>query len=245
MDKIKKDTLVLILGVSLVVIVAVITCVNLTSNRRQYSLADYGIQPLSKPDCSSLEKENATSPVNISLNAPNVSSMRDKIKALIPKYNGKLTSDSFNSYPSYPSYSPSPMPVYPIDSYSQDSANLVITFEKSQNEFLTELADVVKAGGGINTGYNYVDTTDPQYSYGYSSYSSCISSMQSVKADMLQLEIFTNALRKARSGEEVSLIGQSIANSKINLQNDVSMVNNFFAISNKPSVNISINAIQK
>ena len=237
MDNIKKHSSVVILVLVLVVVVSFA----IHGNKKNGTLADFGIPPLAKSDCSSLKNSN-NSPVTVSFSAPNVSSMRDKVKALITKYNGQITSDSFNSYPSYPvAYKGS----VSSSSTSQDSANINATFDKSQNEFLTELSEVVKNGGGVNTGYSYTDANQPQYAGAYTAYSSCASMMQSVSVDLLQLKIFTKALKESEDPGEIALISQSIATAKTTLTSDASTVNSFFATSEKPSVTISIITLQK
>lgn len=241
MDKIKKHSVIVIVILALLVIV--ITSFAVAGYRKNYSLADFGISPLLKPDCSSVKNTNNNSPVTISLNAPNVSVMRDKIKLLIIKYNGQITSDSFNSFPTIntPTSYPSVIP----NASSQDTANIIATFNKSQNDFLTELSGVVTSSGGVNTGYSYTDNSQPQYGNVYSSYTSCINMMQSVSADILQLEIFTKALKDDSNVADISLLSQSISTVKSTLQNDVNNINNFFATSDEPSVSISINNLQK
>jgi len=241
MEKVKKHSVVIIVILALLVIISFAVH---SSYKKNYSLADFGVPPLLKPDCSSVKNTNTNSPVTISLNAPNVSAMRDKIKLLIIKYNGQVTSDSFNSYPivaSAPSGYPSPT----INASSQDTANITATFDKSQNDFLTDLSGVVVSSGGVNTGYSYTDASQPQNGNIYSSYTSCINMIQSIQADILQLEIFTKALKEDNNLGDVSLLSQSVSTAKSNLQNDVNNINNFFATSDEPSVSISINTLQK
>lgn len=222
-----------VLVVLVSVLVAVVGC-TMNNNRGNYSLADFGVQPLATADCSSLKNVKQNSTVNFSFNASDVSSLRDKVKVLIAKYNGHISFDSFESYPA-PHDSKS-------SSYSQDTASIAVTFDKSQNEFLAELSSVVKSSGGINSNYNFSDVAQSQ------PYSSCVNTMQNVATNLLQLEVFTKALRGERNAFNVSILSQSISNTKGNLQNDVNSLNDFFPSSagnGKPLVSISISTLQK
>jgi hypothetical protein len=243
MDNLKKYYMVT--GVVVLALIIVIASFVTDNYKRNYSLADFGVAPLLKPDCSSLATADANTPVTISLNAPNVSLMRDQVKALILKYNGHITSDSFNSYA--PS-APVPLTSYsnlPAVASSQDSANINATFDKSQDAFLAELSSTVKSAGGVNSGYNYTDGTQPQYNIGYSSYTSCVNAMMNVSADILQLKVLTQALKEEHNTLNLALLSQSISTAKTTLQNDANSANAFFTTSNQPSVSISINALQK
>ncbi|MDD5152800.1 MAG: hypothetical protein PHS95_02240 [Candidatus Pacebacteria bacterium] len=231
--KITKKQKNVIVAVLVVVVILAVGFFYVSHKERNYSLADLGIPELLKSDCSSVKDTTANSPVSISFNAPNVSKMRDEVKALATKYEGRVISDSFNSYPgSTP------------DSYSQDSASITVVFDKPASEFLTELSAKVKSSGGMDTSYNYTDGSQPQYG-GYSSYSSCINMMQIVSADTLQLQIFTKALKEERSPAKILLLSQSISTINNTLQSDINNVNNFFQTSEKPSVSISIYSFQK
>ena len=234
MEKAKKYSVVIMLAL----VIVIITPFAIHRDSKKYSLADFGMPPLLKPDCSSLKTANNNSPVTINLNAPNVSAMRDKIKNLITKYNGHITSDSFSSY------APS-VPAVPTVTSSQDSTNSTATFDKSEYAFLTELSDVVKSSGGVNSGYTYTDGSQPQYNTGYSSYASCVNSMMNISSDILQLKVLTNALKEERETLNISLLSQSITNFKITLQSDINTVNSYFTVSDQPSVSISVNSLQK
>jgi hypothetical protein len=239
MEHIKKHKM-LAIGTG-IVLIAVISF-SFHQNKSNNHLSDYRVPPLIKPDCSSLKNSN-NSPVTISLNAPNVSIMRDKIKTLALKYKGVITSDSFSSYPLY-QYPTTPTVSESMPATS-DSATISAIFEKSQNEFLTELNDVVRTSGGVNTGYSYTDLTQPQYGGVYTTYASCADMMHNISSDLLQLQIFTKAIKEVHEPEEISLLSKSISSARDNLQSDVNNINNLFVTSDKPSVSITINTIQK
>ena len=231
MDKAKKHSV----AITVVLALLVIVYFAVHGDRKNYSLADFGVPPLIKPDCSSVSNTNVTSPVSVSFNAPNVSDVYNKIKTLITKYNGHITSDSFNSYPSSDSKTP-----------SQDNASVTVTFDKSQVDFLTELSSTVKNAGGVNTNYNYTDGNPSPYNTGYSSYSSystCVTMMQNVQTDVMQLELFIKALKEEHSPQNIAFLSQSISTVKSTLQTDVNNMNSFFGTSDKPSVSISINTL--
>ena len=241
MENIKKHSVLIVV---IVLVFLFVVCVSVFNNNRNYSLVDFGVQPLLKTDCSSVQNASNNSPVMISFNVFNVSSVHDQIKTLITKYNGHIENDSFNSY-SYPTQTPSSQIITAVPvNISQDSSSIVVTFDKSQDQFLTDLSSLIKSVGGVNTGYSYNDGSQPQNG-GYSAYTTCVNMMQSVQADVLQLEVFTKALKEEHNAAKISLLSQSIYNIKSTLQNDVNNMNGFFATSNKPSVSISINSLQK
>jgi hypothetical protein len=169
--------------------------------------------------------------------------MRDKVKALVLKYKGKITSESFNSYPIYSYSTPPTVSANPSETSESSSINAI--FEKSQSEFLVELSDVVRNSGGVNTGYSYTDLTQPQYGGIYTTYASCADMMHNISSDLLQLEIFTKAIKEGRKLEEISLLSKSITSARDTLQSDVNNLNNLFSTSDKPSVSITINSLQK
>jgi len=240
MDIIKKHSVM----VTIVLVVLIIGIFAISHDKKNYSLVDFGIPPLAKSDCSSVKDSNNNSPITVSFNVPNVSSLHDQTKALVTKYSGHITSDSFNSY-SYPtqSFTNTPQVVAPAN-ISQDSANIVATFDKSQNEFLADLTNIIKSAGGVDASYSYTDGSQPQNG-GYSSYTTCVNMMQSVQADVLQLQVFTHALKEERNPANISLLSQSISTVKTTLQTDVNNMNSFFATSDRPSVSISLNTLQK
>ncbi|HEY4513101.1 MAG TPA: hypothetical protein VJH06_01125 [Candidatus Paceibacterota bacterium] len=235
--EITKNNRVLLVILIVVLVLAVFSSSN---KKKNYSLSDLGVAPLVKSDCSSFKDKEASSPVTISFDVPNVSSMREKIMGLIEKHKGHITSDSFNSYPG--SFEPGMPPAS-----SQDELSINATFEKSQAEFLTELSNLVKSVGGTDTNYNYTDGSKYAYGYGtgYSSYSSCNEMLQFVQADMLQLEVLIKALKEEHDPSNISLLSQAISNVKTTLQTDVNSLNDFFSAPDKPSVNISVYTLQK
>lgn len=213
----------------------------MNKKQTELSLSELGMQSMIKPDCSSVKDSNSQNyPVSVSFGVKNVSDMHDKVKDLIKKFNGQISSDSFNSYPSYQAVPMTLENGAKATQTSQDSANFTVYFDKP-DEFLSALSNLVKDNGGKNTAYNYSDGV--QYGGGYSTYNSCQSFLQNIQTDVLQLSIFTKALREERSSANISIISQSIANTKSNLQNDISSFNNFFSTVNKPTVNISINSL--
>ncbi|MDP2934128.1 MAG: hypothetical protein Q8N81_08490 [bacterium] len=166
--------------------------------------------------------------MTLTFNAPDVPAMRDNIKTLADKYKGKLNTDSFYSYPAA--------------DYNQDSANLVLLFPDSQQKFLDELSILVKDTGGTNSGYSYQNDNQQ---YGYSPYTSCLTMLQSVAVDKMQLEVLTDALRRSRKPQTISLISQSISTTHTTLQTDINNLNDFFRTANNPTVNITVNSIPK
>ncbi len=224
---------ILLIGGGIVVILVLacgLTVANLREQRSQrYSLTDFGlISPLTT-DCASIRgKENY--PVTLSLTTKNVAGMRDEIKTLIAKYNGKVNSDSYNSYLVASS---------PQASVSQDSTMLVVSFTQSQKEFFDDLKNVVKNFGAENAGYNFQSGS---LEGAYSPYSTCVGMLYSISLDEKQMEIFTQALRYEKNPETVSLISQSIANVRTTLQSNISNLDSFFLTTNNPTVTISINS---
>lgn len=194
--------------------------------QKSYSLTDLGAAALISSDCSVAKDDAGTGyPVTISFNAADVVGMREKIKALAEKYKGQISSDSFSSYP--------------YENYSMDSANITVSFEKSQKEFLDELATLVKASGAKDNNYSFQDNAQQ---YGYSPFTTCSNFLQNVMTDKLQLEIFTQAMRREHNPKNISLISQSVSTTHTNLQNDVNALNEFFKTAGKPAVNIIINS---
>ena len=189
MVNMKKQHLVLII----IVIILIVGFLSMSSRKSRYSLADLGVSPLLQTDCS-LVKDSGNSPVTISFNAPQVPSLHEKVKELVKKYNGHITSDSLYSYatgdPSIP---------------SEDSATVIATFDTKREEFLAEMSTLMKNSGGVNTNYSYSDGTD----YGvYSPYTSCTSMLQTVWSDALQLEILTKALKREDRTRNIALLSQ-------------------------------------
>ena len=224
----------LFIGGGIVVILVLVCGLTVASLREQrsyhYSLTDFGVTAPLTTDCASIrDKDNY--PVNISLTAKNVAGMRDEIRTLTSKYNGKITSDSYNSYP---------VAASSRESISQDSATLTVSFAQSQKEFLDDLKGVVKNFGAENTGYNFQG--GPQQG-GYSPYSSCVSMLYSVSLDEKQAEILTRALRYEKNPEAIILISQSVSNVRTSLQNNISSLDDFFLTNNNPTVTISINSV--
>ena len=227
MDKVKKHSVVVIIVLSLLVITS-FAFRNYRNNNT--TLADLGVTPLLKSDCSSVLNTNVTSPVSVSFNAPHVSILHDKIKLLIAKYNGHITGDSLNSYPSLDPKTP-----------SQYNANITVTFDKSQTDFLNELSSTVKSSGGVDTNYNYTDSTSATSAY--SSYSTCITMMRYIQTDMLQLSLFMKSLKEEHNSQNISFLSQSIYTVQGTLQNDINNINNFFSTSTKPSVDIFVGSL--
>ncbi|MDP9248965.1 MAG: hypothetical protein M3M85_00405 [bacterium] len=230
MDKIKnnvtKEHKIVLVGV-LVIIAGVMV---ISGGKNHYSLADFGVSPLIGKNCSETPGTQ-NSPVAISFNSPYVPSVREKIKELITKHGGKITNDSLESYWSEGGYTA-----------SDDTSYMTAIFETSREEFLVELSVLIEESGGVNEGYNYSSGED----YGaYSSYASCASMMHDVAADFLELKILTKALKEENKTKNISLLSQSIAESKMSLQESVDIANNFFSASDKPAVDISIFTLQK
>lgn len=193
---------------------------------RHYSFADLSVTEPTSLDCLSI-KDQKNHSVTISLSAKNVSSIRDKIKTLITKYDGVISNDSFNSYPN--------------SSGSSDNANLVVTFAKSQKEFLSELGELTKSMGVSNNNYSFYDGSQQ---YGYSPYSACLGMVQNVALYKEQLELFNKSLKREHDPKVTVLLGMSISAGQSSLQNAVNSLNDFFKQSNNPSVNINIYTTQ-
>ena len=227
MDKIKKHQHAVVL-VSLVVIV--VSFAYLSASKNHYSLADFGVSPPRERDCSQA-KDPVNSSTTVSFNAPDVPSMRDKIKELIKKHNGSIVSDSLESYWGEGEY------------VSEDSsAYITAVFETSRAEFLSELSVLIEDVGGVNEGYNYTDGSGYD---SYSPYGSCASMMHDVAADFLELKILAKALKQENRIKNIALLSRSVNDSRIALQESVDAVNSFFTVSDKPSVDISIYTIRK
>ena len=229
-----KKHLIIILFISLLYIISVVVyhARDDRKNYSTYSLADFGVMPLLKSDCSILSSTTVGSPISISYDAPNVSMLREKIKTVVTKYNGHITSESFNSYPS-------------VDSKTspQDSASVTITFDAYKNDFLTDISSVIKSSGGVNTNYNYSDTNNQSYNSVYSSYSNCTALIQNVQADILQLSLFMKALKEEHNAQNIALLSQSIFVAKNALQTDVNNANSIFGSNDKPTVTITVSTL--
>ena len=229
MDNVKKHHVLIII----VLAVLIILFFRISSRKENDSLFSFGLSALTKTDCSSFKNSNIISPVTISFNAPNVSMVQGKIKVLVAKYNGHIKNQSFSSYPSSTPDAP------------DENASIEATFDSSQDEFLAELSEVVKTSGGVNNGYNYNDGSSTSQYGEYSSYSSCMEMMETVSTDAIQLETLTRRLEQEHNKTNISLLSQSIYNTKTTLKTDVNNANNFFATSGKPSVSISIYTLKK
>ncbi len=207
----------------LVIVVLVVWFYCPTRNRQSYTLADFGINPPSG-DCATLKNVQNSLPTSLYYYSKDVSSLHSKIKDLVLKYNGNITSDSVNAYPSTPSTS---------NYRSYDSAYLTVTFDKVPTDFVSELSTTVKNAGGTDNGYNYG-------SDGYSTYSTCETYEQNFKSDIFELGILTDALKGEKNNNNISLLGSLISTTKQNLQQDVISLDDVFTRYSKPSITISI-----
>ena len=214
----------------LLVIIGLALGLNLKSwTPKHYSFADLGVNPPTTTECSQVKDKN-NYPVNLSFNAPDVSALRTKIKTLINKYSGQISSDSYNNYPG-------PAPQTP-----QENTNLNVSFAQGQKEFLAELTELVKNNNATESGY-FFQSGPPQG--GFSSYSSCLNMLQVVTLDKTQMELFTRSLQRERQAQTISLLSQLISNAKTTLQTDINNLNDFFTTADKPMVSIAINSVPK
>ena len=224
MNFLKKHTL---LSTSLAFLL-VIVLLNIFMHKKGYSYADLGVTPPTEKDCSLLKNKHAVTPVSLLVSVPQAAPFREKIKTLITKYEGNITNDSFSSYPDYTNAS----------SGNTESFNITVEFKKSQDEFLAELSELIKNSKGTNLSYTYNNNTYDNTSY--SPYASCLNSLQMVKNAKLQLEVLTKALRTERNPENISLLSQSVYDTRSVLQNNINTMNSFMTVSDIPSVSISV-----
>ena len=238
----KKEKKVIVTVVLVVIILLCVKLIGLALLQSHGYFNQKGNSFLAQSDCSTVK--NVTKyPVSVAFSVANVSNTRDEVKTLIEKYGGKISYDSYNTYSSDTNNTESGSGS--SKNTMQADASLTVTFDQSQDAFLSELSQLAKKEG-VKTqrnNFSFDDGTPSGYGVTSSAYENCQNLMETLSTDSLQLNILTRVLREERESSRISMLAKLVSNTKQVVDYDISNINRLFEKTNKSSVDIKVSTI--